>query len=134
GNGMDSIEAKAVESILHQPVKRVLDEKAAHNGLTEVDRRTPGCCDVISEEAGRVGAQIVSVRPEMIVDDVEVDHELSLMGVVDQGFELIRRAVGLVWREGQHAVIAPVALPGEIIDWHQLDGGDTEASRAVEIR
>ena len=70
----------------------------------------------------------------MIVDDVEVDHELPLMRVIDQRFELVRRAIGSIRCERQRAVIAPVALPREIVDRHELDGGDADAGQTIEIR
>ena len=42
GDGVDGIEAQAVEAIFHQPVERVLGEEAAHLGLAEIDRRPHG--------------------------------------------------------------------------------------------
>ena len=45
---------------------------------------------------------------------------------VDQRLQVVRRAIAAVGRERQHAVVAPVALAGKIVDRHQLDGGDAQ--------
>ena len=105
-------------------------KKRAHLGPAEIDGGAPGRGDVVAEEARRIGGEIVPVRPEVVVDDVEEDHQAEAVRGVDQRLQLVRRAVGGVGREGQHAVIAPVALAGEIVDRHQLDGGDAELSQA----
>ena len=81
----------------------------------------------------RVEAEIVSVRAEVIVDDIEEHHEPALVRGIDQRLQLIGRAVGTVGRKGQRAVVAPVARAGKIVDRHQLDGGDAEPRQAVEV-
>ena len=88
---------------------------------------------VLPEELGRVGAEVVSVRAEVIVDDVEEHHQPALMGGVDQRLQRVRRSIGALGREGQHAVVAPVAGAGKIADRHQLDGSDAEPGEAVEV-
>ncbi len=120
------IEAQTVESILHQPKKHVLGEEAAHNRLTEIDRRSPGRRVVLAKELRRVERQVVSVGSEMIVHDVEEDHQAKVVRRVDQRLQCVRRAVGRIGRVRQHAVVAPVAPPGEVVDRHQFDRGDAE--------
>ena len=56
---------------------------------------------------------------------------------VDQGPEVVRRAVGGMRREGQHAVIAPAAATGELRDGHQLGSGKAglgQCDQAVDRR
>ena len=48
------------------------------------------------------------------------------MGVVDEGFQLVGGAEGAVRREGEDAVVAPVAGTGDVGEGHELDGGDAE--------
>ena len=93
-----------------------------------------GVCDVGAEEARRIGGEIVPVRPEVVVDDVEEDHQAEAVRGVDQGLQIVGRAIGGVGREGQHAVVAPVALAREIVDRHELDGGDAELSQVGQPR
>ena len=69
----------------------------------------------------------------MIVDDVEEDHQTEIVRGIDQRLQIVGRAIGGVRRERQHAVIAPVAPAGKIIDRHQLDRGDAEGGQARQV-
>ncbi len=77
--------------------------------------------------------EVVPVRAEMIVDDVEDHHQAALMGGIDEPLQAFRAAIGAVRRIKQHAVIAPAAFAGELRDGHQLDGGDAEIDQMVEL-
>ena len=74
----------------------------------------------------RIERQIISVGAEMIVDDVEKNHQPEAVRGVDQRLEIVGRAVAAVRRKRQHAVVAPIARAGKFRDRHQLDGGDAE--------
>ena len=69
----------------------------------------------------------------MIVDDVEEHHDAAQVRFVDQPFEVVRRAVGVVRRIPQDAVVAPVPLAGKIADRHQLDSGDAGLRDVIEL-
>ncbi len=45
----------------------------------------------IGKEASRVARQIIARRPEVIVDDIEKDHQSQIMRAVDERFEVFRR-------------------------------------------
>src|SRR5450755_945153 len=47
-------------------------------------------------------------------------------------FEIFGPAVGAIGGEGENAVIAPVAPPGEVGDRHQLHSGDPQIRKIVE--
>ena len=130
GDGVHGVEAQPVETIFEQPVERVLGEEAAHLGSPEIDGAAPRRGEVVAEEARRVGGEIVPVRAEVIVDDVEEDHEAEAVRGIDEGLQLVRRAVAAGGRERQHAVVAPVARAGKFVDRHQLDGRDSQRREA----
>ena len=116
-DGVHGIEAQAVEVELLEPVERVVDEEVAHRrafGAIEIDAGAPGRLMPIGEEGLGVGVQVIPGRAEMVVDHVEEDHHAERMGAVDERLEIVGRAVGGVGREGQHAVIAPVAAAGKV--------------------
>ena len=52
---------------------------------------------------------------------------------VDQRLQLLRPAVRRVGRVRQHAVVAPVALAGEVGERHQLDRGDAEVDQRLQL-
>ncbi len=118
---MSRVETQAVEAVFGQPINRVLDEETPHRFPLKVDRIAPCGRLVVVVEIGRVGSQVISVRSEMIVDDIQEDHQTQAVGGIDQAFQVLRRAVGGVRRIRQDAVITPIARPGEIGDRHQLD-------------
>jgi hypothetical protein len=69
--------AQAVETVVLEPVERVLDEEPAHRRLLVGDGGAPGRVAVRVEEARRIGAEIVPVGAEVVVDDVEQDHQAA---------------------------------------------------------
>ena len=100
-DGVNRVEAQAVEAIFHQPVQRVVGEEAPHLVAAEIDRRPPGRIDVVAKELRRVGMQIISVRSEMVVDDVEKDHQPVIVRGVDQRLEIVGRAVAASGAKGR---------------------------------
>jgi hypothetical protein len=77
--------------------------------------------------------QVVALRAEVVVDDVEQHHQPAGVGGVDQRLEVLRAGrSGCPARTAEHAVVAPVARAGEVGDRHQLDGGDAELDEVVE--
>src|ERR1043165_7500747 len=120
------VEAQPVEAILHQPIERVFGEETTHVRHAKVDCRAPRCLDVVAKEFRSVACEVVSIGPEVIVNDIEKDHEAVSVRGIDEYFQFVRRTVGAVRREGQHTVVTPVASAGEIIDRHQLERRDTE--------
>ena len=98
-----------------------------------VDGRTPGRVVPLREGLRRDGVDIGAFRTEVIVDDVEQHHEAGGMGGVDERLQVVRAAIGVGRREGQHAVIAPVPPARESGDRHDLDGGDAEIDQMAEL-
>ena len=63
-----------------QPHQRVLDQELAHERAVvslEVDGRAPAGAVARGEEAFRVEVQVIQLRPEMVIDDVEIDHDVE---------------------------------------------------------
>ena len=89
-------------------------------------------CAICVEEVVGIGVQIVPVRPEVVVDDVEHHHQPARMRRVDEGLQIVRRAVGLVRRVEQDAIIAPAAIARELRERHQLDRRDAGLGEVVE--
>ena len=132
---VDGVEAQPVEPELLDPVQRVVHEEIAHRPRVtsvEIDRRPPWRRTVAVEEPRRVGVEVVSLRAEVVVDDVEEHHQAAGVRRRDQALQVLRRAVRGVGRERQHAVVAPVARAGEVGDRHQLDCRDAEVGEVVE--
>ena len=130
---MDRIKPKSVEAVFGQPHQRVVDEIAVDRRLVDGDGAAPGGVDVGVEEALRIGAEVISVGAEVIVDDVEEYREAEFMGAVDQRLQLVGRAVALSGGVGQHAVIAPVARAAERVDGHEFDRGHAERCDCREM-
>ena len=133
-DGVRRIEAQAVEAVFVEPIKRIMGEEIAHFASPERDRRTPRCLRAFVEERLGIAVQVIPVRAEMVIDDIEQHHQPKRVRVVDHRLQLARRAIRLIGRERQHAVIAPVARAGEIGDRHQLDRGHAEVAQPLQPR
>ena len=78
------------------------------------------------EELRRIEPEVVALGAEVVVDDVDQNHDPELVRRIDQCLERVGMAVAGVGRERQHAVIAPVAAAWKIGQWHELDGRNAE--------
>jgi hypothetical protein len=75
--GVHGIEPQSIEAILLRPIERVVHEEVAHRagrGPVEVDRGAPGSALCRIEELRAIHVQIIAVRTEVVVHDIEQDH------------------------------------------------------------
>jgi hypothetical protein len=127
--GVHGIEPQPVEAILLRPVERVVHEIISHRaarGSIEVDRGAPGRALRRIEELRAIHMQIVAVRTEVVVHDIEQDHQPQGMRAIDEGFQLVRCTVAGRGRERQHAVVPPVARARKCRKRHELQCGNAE--------
>src|SRR5258706_8825742 len=82
GDSVDRVEPKPVETEFAQPIQRVLDGESAYLPYPIIDRTAPGGLRV-RKEGGRIAAEIIAFRPEVIVDHVEKHHQPAQMRFVD---------------------------------------------------
>ena len=132
GDGVHGVQPQPVEAIFAQPIQRVLDGEGAHLRHPIIDRAAPGRLR-LGEERRRIAAEVISFGAEVIVDHVEKHHQPAQMRFIDQRLEIVGAAIGAVGRVPQHAVIAPVALAGEIRQRHQFQRGDAGCHQMIEL-
>ena len=78
------------------------------------------------KERSSIGAQIIPVGSEVIIDNIEQHRDAKRVCGIDHRPQIVGRAVALGDRIGQDAVIAPVARAAERRDGHQLERGHAE--------
>ena len=84
GNGVHRIEAQAVEAIFHQPIK-AFSVKKRRTSLRRKSIAGPHGVDTsLRNISGAIGRQIIAVGAEVIIDDVEKDHQAELVRGVDR--------------------------------------------------
>src|SRR4051812_12749391 len=135
GDGVNRIEPKAVELKFLKPIKRVMHDEIAHRTAARaiiVDRRAPWRVMPLGKEIRGHRGQVITLRAEVVVDDIEQDREAARMAGFDKGLQIVRPAVAGSGRIKLDAVIAPVAPAGERADRHQLDRGHTQIAQIVE--
>src|SRR5208282_5279201 len=75
-----------------------------------------GCTPGSAVSVGKVGPkimEIISFRPEMVVNHIQNHRQATLMACVNQPFEPLRTSIRILHRERVNAIIAPIALPRE---------------------
>ena len=130
------VEPQPVDVVLAQPGAGIVDDEAPHHGAAlaiEIDGVPPGRRVAIRDVVWRELQQVVPVRPEMVVDDVEDDAESAHVCRIYEAAESLRPAVVARWRKQVDAVVAPISLAGELGDRHQLDRIDAEFLQRVEL-
>ena len=83
---MDGVETESVHVELREPLDGILDEEA-HDFVAlrpvEVEAQAPGSPVAIAEIWAKI-TEIVSFRPQVVVDHVEHDGDLALVTGVDE--------------------------------------------------
>lgn len=93
---MNSVHAKAVEAKFFNPIKDVLDEEVPNvirMLAVIVDGRAPWRLVRRIKELRAIAREIVAFRTEMIIDDVQQDHEARCMRGVNEMLEFRRRSI-----------------------------------------
>jgi hypothetical protein len=130
------VEAQAVEVELLDPVAGVGEKERAHGPAVravEVERLAPLRLVAVGEVVVRVLGEVVAVRAEVVVHDVE-DHGQAIgVRVIHEPPRVVGRSVEARGREEVDAVVAPAELPGEIADRHDLDDGDPDLGQVAQF-
>ena len=96
------VEAQPVEMEFLEPIERVVHHEVAHRTArvaVEIDRRAPRRVMPLGEEVAGDDVQVITLRSEMVVDDVEQDREAARVAGLDQRLQVLGAAVGGGGRE-----------------------------------
>src|SRR4051812_757683 len=77
--------------------------------------------------------EVISLRPEMVIYDVQNDRQPCGMTRVDQLLQALWAAVRILNGERVHAVVSPIAGPGKLRHRHQFDRGNAEAGKRAQV-
>src|SRR5712692_2215426 len=133
-DGVDSIQAERVDVKVANPLQRRPDDELADMRTVwavVVDPIAPRGF-VAGAEIGSEIPQIVSLRTEVVVDDVETDGQPQLVSVVDEPLQRSRSTVSLMDRIRQNAVVTPVPVAREGLQRHQLDTRHPQLREVIE--
>ncbi len=136
GIGIDDcvrgVEPQSVEAVVDQPCARVFDEERAHVGDAQIDRGAPRRVVALGEERRRVRVEVVPFGTEVVVDHIEQDGEPARVRGADEALEIAGFSIAGKGREREHAIVTPVARPGERPKRHQFDRRHAERPQVVE--
>ena len=121
---------------LLDPCAGIGEEELAHRsraGAVEVDGLPPVRGVPVGEVVRRELLEVVAVRPEMVVDDVQDDGQPMAMRLIHEPAQVVRLAVEAGGREEIDAVVAPAESPGELGDRHHLQAGHPEGRQLAEL-
>ena len=133
--GMDGIQTKPVDPVLHQPLVGIVDDELTDGPVVvpvEIHCVAPRGRVMVIEVGAELG-QVVPLRSEVVVDDVEDDPEPLGMGSVDELLEAGRSAVRVLGGVEVDAVVSPAPGTGDLGDRHDLDGLHPEFDEVVEM-
>ena len=132
---MGGVQPQAVEMVLVRPVAGVGDEEGSHRRTArpvQVQRVAPRRRVAIGKIRLAELAQVVAIRPKVIVDHVQQHGQAARVGRVHQAAQRLRAAVGARGREQAHAIVAPVALARKVGHRHQLDRRHAQVVQVVQ--
>src|SRR5436305_13373827 len=114
--------------IFGQPIERVVDEEVPDRpavNSVKVDGAAPGSVVAIGEKLRRVGVEIISLRPKVVIDHIQKDHHATRMSALNEFLEMLGTSVSAIRSEWVYTVVAPISSAGEIRYRHQLQRGNT---------
>ena len=79
-------------------------------------------------------AQVVTIRPQVVVDHIQQHGQAARVRCVHQASQRLGAAVCLRGREQVHAIVAPAALAREIGHRHQLNRRHAQVAQVVQVR
>src|SRR5579871_2262989 len=85
-------------------------------------------------EVRAILVEVISFRPEVIVDHIQTHGEAFGMRDIDEFLQISDAAVAVLKRERENAVISPVSPSGELGQRHQFDGRYAKICQFVEVR
>ena len=121
-NAVHSIEAQAVKPIVTKPHQGIIDDEPAHPvamRAIEIDCRTPHGLVLIGEVRSEL-PQMISIRPQMVINDVQQYGQTLCMTGIDEIGKLPRRAIGRKRCEHINAVISPATSTRKCRQGHQF--------------
>ncbi len=135
-DGVGRVQAEHVHPEVADPLQRRAEHERADRRRGRpvvVEAVTPGRAVTVGEVRPE-RREVVPLRAEVVVDDVERDREAEAVRPVDEPLQRRRPAVRLVHRPRRHAVVPPVPLAGEGLHRHQLDAGDAQLGQVRQAR
>src|ERR1700692_1418090 len=112
-----------------------MNEKVAHSAAlrsVEVDGFSPRRAMPVGKKLWRVGVEVISLRTEVIVNNIQQHHHPVVVRSLDQSLQVFRAAVGTVGCKRKNPIIAPVGPPPKISDGHKFDGGAPKTPKKTE--
>src|SRR5687768_3523565 len=91
-NRMNGIEAKTINAIILHPVNCILDKKTPYGpgaGTIEIKALPPRCGMTRMKKILAEGSEVISIRPQVIVNHIQDNLQAVTVGGVDQTFEII---------------------------------------------
>ena len=130
------VQPQSVEMKFINPVTGVGDEIFAHRpGVrpVEIDRGAPIGRVTVSEVILGEFPQVISIRPQMVVDNIKDHADSDRVSAINEASEIVRRAVEPRRRKEIHAVISPAEPSGKIGHRHDFDQGYSQAGKFIEF-
>src|SRR3954464_15548183 len=93
---MNRIEAQTIEAIVHEPHERVFDEEFSDKRPLvsfEVYRRSPAGRVAVCKERLSVAMKIIKLWPKVIINDIEINHDVLIMGRAEQALQVLGPAI-----------------------------------------
>ena len=89
---MRGIEAETIKMILGNPVQGIFDEEAPHHLAVrpvQIQSSAPGRGVMLRKIVRTVDAQVIAVRPQVVVNHVEQNCQSPAVGRVHQAAEIV---------------------------------------------
>src|SRR5262245_26727222 len=121
-NGMDRIQAQAINMILLDPHADIVQYKGPHciaAPVVVIDRPPPRRLVTVCEVRPKF-LEIIALWTQVVIDDVKKESQLGCMTGVDEALQAMRTPIAIVWRVGMDTIVAPVARARKLGHRHKL--------------
>src|ERR1022692_2842614 len=122
--------------IFVQPVERIVNEEIANRvafRTVVVDAIAPWSVMAVGKKLRSIGMEIVPLRPKVVVNDIEQNHDAVAVCALNELFQIFRPAVITVGSKRQDSVVTPISSARKVRKGHQFENGDAEIGQVVEL-
>ena len=134
-DGMDGVKPQCVNVEFADPAQGISNEVAPHFTAVrpvEVDRLAPGGRVLARKVRAKVG-QVVSFRPQMVVNHIEHNRQTAVVALVNKSFQSGRPAIAVLHRKRIYAIVSPISSAGKRRHRHQLNRGYSKFHQVIEL-
>src|SRR5208283_597361 len=134
-DGMNGIKPQSINVTFSDPIECVFDEITSDfvaAGSVKIEGHAPGGAIPVREIGSKI-SEVVSLRPQMVVDNIQNNGQSFPMARINESLQPIGPPVCILNRKRVSPVVAPVAASRKLPRRHKFNGSYAKLRKFVQM-